>query len=215
MPGVTWSPDEKYIYVNELNRDQNDMKLSRYNASTGNLEKVLFEETSNKYVEPMHGPIFFEGDPSMFIWISRVDGWNHLYLYDAQGAKIVELTKGNWEVTDYDGLSLVGYNIFFTATGQSPIERQFYKVDLDRYDMIQITHEPGVHNVVRNESGTIFLDQVSNLKTPYEVNVIDKTGEIIRKVYSAPNPLDGYNTCDIKIDSLKSTDGYNLYCRTI
>ena len=215
LPGVTWSPDEKYIYVNELNRDQNDMKLSRYDVQTGELVKVLFEETSDKYVEPMHGPIFFEDDPSMFIWITRKDGWNHLYLFDAQGAKIVELTKGDWEVTEYDGLSLVGYNIFFTATRQSPIERQYFKVDLDRYEMIQITNEPGVHNVVRNESGTKFLDQVGNLKTPYEVKVIDKTGQVIRKVYSAPNPLDGYNTCNIKIDTLKSIDGYNLYCRTI
>ena len=215
LPGVTWSPDEKYIYVNELNRDQNDMKLSRYNATTGELTNVLFEETSDKYVEPMHGPIFFEGDPSMFIWISRVKGWNHLFLYDAQGAKIVELTKGDWEVTEYDGLSLVGYNIFFTATKQSPIERQYYKVDLDRYEMIQITNDPGVHDAVRNESGTKFLDQVSNLETPYEVKVIDKTGQTIRQVYSTPNPFDGYNTCKIEIDTLKGADGYNLYCRTI
>ena len=83
----------------------------------------------------MHGLIFFEDDPDMFIWTTRKDGWNHLYLYDAQGAKIKQLTKGEWEVTDFDGLSTVGYNIFFTATEQSPIERHYYKIDLDRYEM--------------------------------------------------------------------------------
>ena len=215
LTGVTWSPNEKYIYVNELNRDQNVMKLSRYNSATGDLEKVLIEETSDKYVEPMHGPIFFEGDPSMFIWMTRTDGWNHLYLYDAQGAKIVQLTKGNWEVTDYDGLSLVGFNIFFTATEQGPLNRDYYKIDLDRYEMIKITNGSGTHNVVRNENGTKYLDQFENLETPYKVNVLDKNGELIREVYSAPNPFDSYNVGKTIIDTLKSSDGFALFCRTI
>ena len=32
---VSWSPDEKSIYVIELNRDQNHSQLVRYNATTG------------------------------------------------------------------------------------------------------------------------------------------------------------------------------------
>ena len=215
LAGITWSPDERHIYVNELNRNQNRMKLSRYNTTTGELEKVLFEESSDKYVEPMYGPIFFEGDPSMFIWISRTDGWNHLYLYDAQGAKIVELTKGDWEVTNYDGLSTAGFNIFFAATEQSPLERHYYKVDLDRYAMSRITNGHGNHNVIRNENGTKYLDQFDNIEIPYEVSVIDKDGELIRKVYTAPNPLSEYNLGKTVINSLKSSDGYDLYCRTI
>jgi len=215
LANVTWSPDEKYIYVNELNRDQNHLKLSRYNASTGELVKVLIEESNDKYVEPMHGPIFFADDPTMFIWMTRADGWNHLYLYDAQGAKIVQLTKGNWEVTDYDGLSLVGFNIFFTATEQSPVDRDYYKIDLDRYEMIKITNESGTHNVVRNENGTKYLDQFENLETPYKVNVLDKKGELIREVYSALNPFNGYDVGKTIIDTLKSSDGFNLFCRTI
>jgi dipeptidyl-peptidase-4 len=163
LSGVTWSPDEKYIYLAELNRDQNYMKLTKYNARNGEMIKILFEETSDKYVEPMHGLIFFEEDPDMFIWTTRKDGWNHMYLYDAQGAKIKQLTNGEWEVTDFDGLSKVGYNIFFTATEQSPIDRHYYKIDLDRYEMTRITNSAGTHKVVRNEKGNMFLDVLSNL----------------------------------------------------
>jgi dipeptidyl-peptidase-4 len=215
LTGVTWSPDEKYIYIAELNRDQNYMKLKKYNARNGEMIKILFEETSEKYVEPMHGLIFFEDDPDMFIWTSRKDGWKHLYLYDAQGAKIKQLTKGDWEVTDFDGLSKVGYNIFFTATEQSPLERHYYKIDLDRYEMKRITNGSGTHNVIRNEKGRMFLDVISNLDVPYEVNLLDKDGEIIRTVYTAPNPFNGYNTGKTEIFTLKSSDGYDLYCRKI
>ncbi|MCH6575929.1 MAG: DPP IV N-terminal domain-containing protein, partial [Bacteroidetes bacterium] len=215
LPGVTWSPDEKYIYIAELNRDQSHMNLTKYNARNGEMIKILFEESSDKYVEPMSGLIFFEDDPDMFIWTTRKDGWKHLYLYDAQGAKIKQLTNGEWEVTDFDGLSTVGYNIFFTATEQSPIERHYYKVDFDRYKMTRITNGAGTHKVIRNEKGTMFLDVFSNVDIPYEVSVLNKDGEKLRTVYTAPNPFDGYNAGQTEIFTLKSSDGYDLYCRKI
>lgn len=215
LPCVTWSPDEKYIYIAELNRDQNHMKLTKYNARNGEMIKVLFEETNDKYVEPMHGLIFFEEDPDMFVWTTRKDGWNHLYLYDAQGAKIKQLTKGEWEVTEFDGLSTVGYNIFFTATEQSPVERHYYKIDLDRYEMTRVTNGSGTHKVIRNKKGRMFLDVFSNVDVPYEVSVLDKDGEKLRTVYTAPNPFDGYNAGKTDIFTLKSKDGYDLYCRII
>lgn len=213
--GITWSPDEKYIYLAELNRDQDYLKLVKYNARTGDLIKILFEETSDKYVEPMHGLIFFEDEPDMFIWTTRRDGWNHLYLFDAQGAKIKQLTNGEWEVIHFDGLSKVGYNIFFTATEQSPVERHYYKIDLDRYDMTRITNGEGTHKVIRNEKGNMFLDVFSNLDVPYEVNLLDRDGEKLRTVYSAPNPFNGFNTGKTEVFTLKSSDDFDLYSRLI
>lgn len=44
LTNVAWSPDEKSIYIAVLNRDQNHMKFNRYNTSTGEFEKTLFEE---------------------------------------------------------------------------------------------------------------------------------------------------------------------------
>jgi dipeptidyl-peptidase-4 len=215
LTGVTWSPDERYIYIAELNRDQNHMKLTKYDSKTGEQIKVIIEETNEKYVEPMRGPIFFEDEPDMFIWTSRNEGWNHLYLYDTQGARIKALTEGNWEVTGFDGLSSVGYNIFFTATEQSPVEQHYYKVDLDRYKMIRITDGIGKHKVIRNNKGTMFLDVSSSLDIAYKVDLLDKNGEQIRTVYSAPNPFEGYNTGKTEIFTLKNREGDNLYCRKI
>src|SRR5690606_20619896 len=44
LTAVTWSPDEKHIFIALLNRDQDHLKLNRYNAETGGFEKTLFEE---------------------------------------------------------------------------------------------------------------------------------------------------------------------------
>ncbi len=215
LPGVTWSPDERYIYIAELNRDQNHMKLNKYDARTGKFVKTLFEETNDKYVEPMRGPIFYETEPDIFIWQTRNDGWNHLYLYDAQGNMIKKLTEGNWEVTSFDGFSGMGLYIFFTGTGQSPLERHYYKVDLNMYEMERITNGKGIHRVIKNSKGTKFLDVFNNTEVPYEVSVLDRDGEKIRTVYTAPNPLAEYRMGEIKIFTLKSEDGYDLYSRII
>jgi dipeptidyl-peptidase-4 len=59
------------------------------------------------------------------------------------------------------------------------------------------------------------LDVISNLDVTYEVSVLDKNGDKIRTVYKAPNPFDGYNRGKTEIFTLKSKDGYDLYCRKI
>jgi dipeptidyl-peptidase-4 len=82
---VSWSPDEKYIFMAVLNRNQNHLKLNQYNAETGDFIKTLFEEKNERYVEPSHSLYFLPGNSQQFVWLSRRDGWNHLYLYDISG----------------------------------------------------------------------------------------------------------------------------------
>ena len=62
LTNITWSPDEKSIYIAELNRDQNEMHLVRYSALTGDKEADLFTEKNEHYVEPQH-PVGSPGHP--------------------------------------------------------------------------------------------------------------------------------------------------------
>jgi len=70
---IAWSPDSKFIYMIELNRDQNHAELVRYDALTGQKDKVLFEETNDKYVEPMHPIQFLPWNNNQFIYQTRKD----------------------------------------------------------------------------------------------------------------------------------------------
>ena len=58
LTNIAWSPDEKYVVIAKLNREQNHMWLEQYDAATGALVKVLFEETNPRYVEPCEPMIF-------------------------------------------------------------------------------------------------------------------------------------------------------------
>ena len=120
---ISWAPDEKSLYLIEVNRDQNHAKLCQYNAETGKLTKVLYEETHPKYVEPQNPIIFLPWDTSKFIYQSQRDGYNHLYLFDTKASiygdlqegtggaqyresvKVKQLTKGNWLVKN-----ILGFN---------------------------------------------------------------------------------------------------------
>jgi dipeptidyl-peptidase-4 len=151
----------------------------------------------------------------MFIWKSRNEGWKQLSLYDASGTRILKLTKGEWEVTDFDDFDNSGTNIYFTSTQESPLERHYYKLSLDSYEITKITSESGTHLVLKNPNGKYFLDAYSSTSIPNRVDLLNKDGELIRTVYEAPNPLEGYNVGSTEIVKLKSNVGYELYGRLI
>ena len=85
---ISWAPDEKSLYLIEVNRDQNHAKLCQYNAETGEPMGVLYEEMHPKYVEPQNPIVFLPWDPTKFIYQSQRDGYNHLYLFETNAANM-------------------------------------------------------------------------------------------------------------------------------
>ncbi len=215
LTGVTWDPSEKYIYIGILNRDQNHLEEIKYDISTGDSVATLFEERNDKYVQPLNGLFFVKDHPDEFLWLSRRDGWNHFYLYNTQGKLLRELNKGEWEVTDFNGFDKKGDHLFFTAAKESPLDRDFYSVDLSSGKLKKITDAPGYHNVIMDEDGKYFVDSYNSLEVPRVIRVCDDEGKTISTLLTASDPLADYKIGKTKIFKLKSEDGFDLYCRMI
>jgi len=207
LTSVTWSPDGKSIYIALLNREQNHMKLNCYNASTGELEKTLFEEKNDRYVEPQTPLMFLKTDPEKFIWQSRRDGYNHLYLYDTNGKLVSQITKGDWLVTDIIGFDPKEEYLFIESTEKSPIERHVYKINMKDYSKSEVTKEEGVHKVHLSPDGKYLTDGYSNIKTPKVINLIDANGKKIRNILTSDNPLKNYKMPEAELITIKSADG--------
>lgn len=212
---LTWSPDEKYFYVAHLNRDQNHLQLKKYDVSTGELIKILFEERNDKYVEPENPLIFLPNSANKFLWFSERDGFNHLYLYDTEGKLIRQVTKGNWDITHFNGFDKTGENIFITATKESPLERHVYKVNLENGKIIKLTKEPGIHTLISNSDNNYYIDSYSNVNVPRIINLLNKKGELQKNLLTAENPLKEYKLGETKLFSLKNDEDIDLYCRMI
>jgi dipeptidyl-peptidase-4 len=215
LTNIAWSPDEKNIFVAHLNRDQNHMQFKKYDSATGDLVKILFEEKDNEYVEPQYPMIFLPNSNNKFLWFSERDRYNHLYLFDTEGNLLKQVTQGKWVVTSFSGFDKSGKNIFITSTKDSPIERHYYKVNLEKGKLDKITLAEGTHNVLRNSSCEYFIDSYSNLTTPRIINLIDKKYSIIKNLLTAENPMKEFKIGETKVFTIKNDEGIDLYCRMI
>jgi dipeptidyl-peptidase 4 len=213
LTNIAWSPDDKYIFIAILNREQNHMKLNQYDASTGVFVRTLFEETDEKYVEPLVPMLFLKNNPSQFIWQSNRDGWNHLYLYEIDGKLLKQLTKGTWEVTDVKGFDAKGDNLFYTSTQESPITRNLYVLNLRTGVSKRITQGVGSHTTQVSTTGNTVIDNFSSTDVPRTVRILDAKSLKNKTVFTAPNPLADYALGQMSIFTVPSTNGTPLYCR--
>ena len=219
LTNVCWSPDEKSIYIAEVNRDQNDMHLIRYSAETGEKEAELFREQDEHYVEPQNPPLFLPNQPDQFIWQSRRDGYNHLYLYNTQGQLLKQLTSGKWEVLNILGFDDKCKNLFFSSTRPSQLSSFDYgdalyvgtsKVDLKSGKCTEVTTGgvKGVHRTQLSASGKYLIDVHSSPELPRQIKILDtQKGKELQTLLTAKNPYEGRKMPEIESGKLKSADG--------
>jgi dipeptidyl-peptidase-4 len=215
LTNIAWSPDEQTVYIAVLNRDQNHLKLNAYNVATGLLEKTVFEEKDDHYVQPKHPLVFVPKHPNQFVWQSARDGYNHLYLYDTNGNLIKQLTKGNWVVTDFVGFDEKGTLAFYSSTAESPITRNFYNVDFKKGITTKITSGEGTHTILFNSKTNYIIDNFQSILVPRELAIYSPKGKKTRTLKTAENPLKEYKLGQINLFTLKAESGDDLYCRMI
>lgn len=212
---VTWGPDEKFIYIAVLNRDQDHMKMNKYDAATGEFVKTLFEEKNEHYVEPEDDLVFLNKDRDHFIWISERDGYRHLYLYNTEGKLISQLTSGNWVVRNLLGVGPKDKFAYFTATKESPLNADVYSVNMKDGEVIKISGQNGTHRAILNKNGKYFFDIFSDTTTMRDYFVVSTKGKQLQVLKENDNPLEEYNTGMLSIFSIEADDGTALYCRMI
>ena len=148
---IAWSPDEKTIYMFELNRKQNDCRLVSYDAESGKKIAELYRETSDKYVEPQNPIQFLPWDDTKFIMQSQKDGYNHLYLFDVSGKELKQITSGKWVVLDVVGFNAKKKSIIYTSNEIYPTNSNLWTVDV----------KSGVRNMLGQGIGVIQSAQPS------------------------------------------------------
>lgn len=216
LTNLTWSPDGQFIYVVKVNRAQNHIWVERYNATTGKLDKVLFEEQHERYVEPCEGLFFIPGNDQQFLWFSMRDGFKHLYLYAVDGTMISQITNGEYEVQEVIGFDNVSANVFVYANKDNLAGRAAYKVNLKSGSMTPLTPVIGTHTVVLSKDGSSWVDSYSAVDIPSKIDLYTKNGKSVSNIFTAPNPLDGFAMPGVKLGTIKAADGKtDLFYRLI
>lgn len=209
---IAWTPDEKSIFIDEVNREQNRCDLKEYSISDGSFIKTILTEEHPKYIEPLTPSYFVPKHPKQFIRVTRRDGFKHLYLYTREGKLLKQLTKGAWEVIDFIGVDSEAKFAYFTSNKDYIIGRDLYRVALKNGKIERITQGNGTHYVQLSEDYKYAFDTFSNIDTPQVGTLITLDRKpTYQEIYRFHDPLEAYDKPEVRLGTLKSPEGYDLY----
>lgn len=214
LTNVTWSPDEKIIYIAEINRDQNHTTFNAYDAASGQLISALYEEKSNQYTEPLEPFTFIPASSNLFITKSKRDGWNSLYLYNTDGTLVRQLTSGV-EVSGPISFDVSNKNVYFQGIPPNSIDVHLFKTEINTGKTTMLTSGPGLHQALQSYDGSYMFDKHIAIDKNLTYTVSDASRKKANTIFTASDPLVNYRIGDIHIDTLQTTDGTPLFARTI
>ena len=157
IPRIKWTNDANVLALFGMNRHQNELDFILANASDGS-NKVLFTEKDKYYID-IHDNLSFlpEGN---FIWTSEKNGFNHIYLKDFEGGE-TQLTKGNWEVTDFHGVDSDKMDVYYTSTEEGSINRSLYVQSLESGEKKKLSTINGTNNASFSKGMKYYMNSVS------------------------------------------------------
>jgi len=163
IPRIKWSADPMHLSVQVLNRHQNNLDLIFVNAEDNTAEVVL-NETDKAYIDITDNLTFLEDNS--FIWTSENDGFNHIYHYDENGKLINQVTKGDWEVTNYYGYDKKAGRIYFQSTENGSVNRDVYSIKPNGKNKTRLTEGDGMNSADFSADYTFFINTFTNVDTP-------------------------------------------------
>ena len=213
---IAWAPDGRTLYLYELNRDQNHTTLDAYDAATGRKLRTLREESSDKYVEPLHPITFLPWDSSKFIYWSWKDGFKHLYLMDIEGKELGQLTSGKWVVKELVGFCPATKSAIIITKEAGDLQRNIYRLDLKTKKRTLLDNGRGCHSAQLSADGRYLIDTWQEPTLPRACAVTDtKTGKQSLQ-RTAKDPWEGWYQPIFEQGTILAADGQTtLYWRMV
>lgn len=216
---ISWAPDGKSIYIFELNRDQNHMRLVQYDAQNGKMMRTVLEEKHDKYVEPMHPLEFLPWDAEKAVMQSQRDGYNHLYLLDLKSGGLTQITKGKWVVQQFVGFNTMAHRVIFRSNESDPRNSCLYSVKISGGKRTPLGAQEGVCNMAQlSKSGASVISAYTAPDVPRSINMYSTTTGKGINILTAKDTWkeQGYSIPTFKSGSIKAADGItDLYYRMV
>lgn len=176
VPSIEFDEAGTNLMVMVLNRDQNHLRLFKVNpASTVAVQ--LMEERSKTWLSPAAYQMVDYGTGSFVIGSER-SGYQHLYEYDYNGTLKRQLTKGDWNVTDYYGKNAKTGIHYFQSTILGPINRNVTAVNA-RGEISVLNRQEGFESASFSKNMDCFVRTYSNALTPPVYSICNAKGASI------------------------------------
>ena len=202
-----WRPGSDGLCWYAQNRTQTWLDVMLTPRAGGENRRLLRDETG-AWVDNPGDPLFLN-DGSLLICSER-SGYRHVYRVSADGSQMKAVTAGPWEVRTVLGLAGDQSSLLISATKDSPIAENVYRVALQGVpgEAERLTAEPGQHNVVPAPQGTWLLDEHSSLQRPSQAVLRKGDGSVVRVLSEGqPLPRDKYRFGAVELRQLPMADG--------
>ena len=215
IPRLEWTNDANVLSVQYTNRHQNELDLWMINTKS-KTSKIVLAEKEKAYIDVTDNLTYLEDNS--FIWTSEGDGFNHIYHYSNAGKLINQVTKGNWEVTDYYGFNEKTNTIYFQSTENGSINRDVYCIKLNGSKKSKLSQVKGTNSASFSADFTYFINTHSSALSPPKYTLyVTKSAKPVKTIKNNNDlveKLSEYVTSKKEFSTIK-INGNNLNMWTI
>jgi dipeptidyl-peptidase-4 len=176
LPRMDWTPGNKELIVQHLNRKQNYSRLMRCDARSG-ATRTIYEEKDAAWIDilPSWDQDYTDrgwdwiDNGNRFLWASEKDGWRHVYSISGDGRKETLITRGEFDVMDITGIDQAGGLLYFMASPDNATQKYLYRAKLDgsgTAERVSPSAQPGTHEYNISPNGRFAQHAFTNYRTP-------------------------------------------------
>ena len=214
IPQVFQTAQPNEIAIATSNRHQNKLEIIKINTKNLSTKKIL-TETDAAWIETDNLSLEFLEDNS-FLWASERDGFRHFYWYTPDGKLKKQITKGNWEITDYYGFSSKNSEILVQTTEKGSTNRVVSKINIKTGKKQIVSELNGTNNADFSKSFQYFINTHSSAEQPNTYTLRDFNGKTLRELQNNNSALkklqsDGFVTKEFFQIPNKNGDQMNAW----
>jgi dipeptidyl-peptidase-4 len=217
VPRIKWTAVEGVLCCVQMNRLQNHLELLTADARSVRgpniLPEKIFDEKSDTYIEVSDDLVFLR-DNRQFLMTSDRDGYNHIYLFNAQGKELDQLTEGEYDVIKFAGLNEARKTVYYTSSEEGVTEKNVYSVELSGTGKRRLSPQNGNNDVVFSEGFKYFTIYHSTANSPTDIRLYESKGREIRVLVdnaALTEVLSDYNLQDVEFFTFETERGDELH----
>ena len=210
IPRIQFTNNPLVLSITRLNRLQNKLELL-FTDVIGGKGVVAYTDESKTYVD-VTDDLRFIGDKG-FIISSERDEYNHLYYYDLNGKLINQITKGQFDVTEFSGYDEETKTLYYVSAENGATNRDVYSVKLNGKDKKRLSTRSGFTSFEFTPGYKYYISTYSDANTPpvYELNSIDgKTVKVLEDNAALKSKMKNYNLSTKQFFKFKTSEGVEL-----
>jgi len=201
--------DSKSLLYQRMNRGQDTLEVMLAKIDMPK-PKEIYKESQKSWVEFLEDLYLLKNEEG-FLIRSEVDGWHHLYHFNLEGELIKKITEGEWSVKNIAFVDERNGEIYFHASREKSINKDFYRVSFNGDGMERLTEGEGTHSCTLIGTGDYFLDKFSSINEPAKLILYDiNSGKKKVIADSKLHEMDNYNFGKVELFTIPTEDGYNV-----